>query len=308
MDQSDDEPPAGKSDEQLKLGEYVAFPTVGIKMRQPVGFEKADTFDGFGHRESQSSIMALSIPAPAKKLSAGFTKEAISSRGWVFRDRQEIKIDGVPGVLVHFEQAAGGKVFLKWSVVFGDEDRSTIITATFPKELEKKESARLKAVLLTTRLERVEKPAPGTDLPFSLVPSKKLKSTTGISKTLVYTKEGTFPARSPRDPLFIVTQSVGKPGAGDQKTFAERRLRQTAHTKELSIRSSENIAVDGFKGYETIAEAKDEKSDTPLVVYQVMLFRGDSYVIMQGLVGVEHCDEYLPEFKAMARSLKWKKP
>jgi hypothetical protein len=39
-----------------------------------------------------------------------------------------------------------------------------------------------------------------------------------------------------------------------------------------------------------------------------MLFEDDSYVLVQGLVGAELADGYLPEFKAMARSLKRKQP
>lgn len=42
---------------------------------------------------------------------------------------------------------------------------------------------------------------------------------------------------------------------------------------------------------------------TVLIVYQVMLFGEDSYILITGLVGVDLWDEYLPEFKALARSL-----
>jgi len=43
-----------------------------------------------------------------------------------------------------------------------------------------------------------------------------------------------------------------------------------------------------------------------LNIYQVILFDESSYFLMQGLVGAELRDEYLPEFKEMARSFKQK--
>lgn len=45
------------------LGDYVGFPACGIKIRQPEGLEKQDSFDGFGDPDTQASIMAVSIRA-----------------------------------------------------------------------------------------------------------------------------------------------------------------------------------------------------------------------------------------------------
>jgi len=90
----------------------------------------------------------------------------------------------------------------------------------------------------------------------------------------------------------------------DKRKYAERRLRETAHTKIISVKSTGPITIDGLDGYETLAEAQDVKSGTPLVLYQVILFDEDSYILLQGLVGADLREEYLPEFKAMARSLR----
>ncbi len=287
---------------------YVRFPTVGIKLQQPEGFEKASSFDGFGQPETTSSVMALSIPGPFSKLTAGFTHEQMKARGWTLLSRQDIKIDGLPGILVHFEQPAGGIVFLKWSVVFGDDQKTTIVTATFPKTLAQELSARLKSAVLSTRLDRSPAPAPGADLPFTLEVSPKLKLSPGISKTLVYTTDGIIPTKLPKEPLFIVAPSLGRVAIADKQQFAEQRLYKTAHTKRVSIKSTAAIIIDGLNGYESLAEAEDAKSGTPLILYQVILFDGGSYILIQGLVGAELQDEYLPEFRSMVRSLQRRQP
>ncbi len=69
----------------------------------------------------------------------------------------------------------------------------------------------------------------------------------------------------------------------------------------------EGYTIDGLDGYELLANAEDSGSGTPLAVYQVILFDDNSYLLMQGIVGAKTKTKYLPEFKAMARSLKRKR-
>jgi len=85
-----------------------------------------------------------------------------------------------------------------------------------------------------------------------------------------------------------------------------QRLFQTALTKISSVTSNNKITIDRLDGYEIVADAEDADSGTPLTVYQVILYDDGSYILMQGLVGTNLADEYLPEFKRLARSLKRK--
>jgi hypothetical protein len=301
-------PSSDAGGEKSDLGEYVSFPAVGIKIRQPVGFEKADTFDGFGEPETQSSIMAITLPGPYSQLTAGFTKEQMKTRGWALQSRDEVKVNGVAGILVHFEQPAGGEVFLKWSFVFGDDQKTTMVTAAFPKAHEQALSAKLKAAVLSLRPERAAPPDPGADLPFTLAATPKLKLAPAINRTLAYTKDGVSMIKAPGDPVFVAAPSLGPVIIGDRQKFAEQRVVGIVHTKHVKVTSIEAITIDGLDGFESLAEAEEEMSGTPLVLYQVVLFDEDSYVLMQGHVGTKLREEFLPEFKAIARSFRRKQP
>ncbi len=269
------------------LGDYVSFPACGIKIQQPEGFEKADNFDGFGEPETQSSIMAISLPAPYSQVTAGFTKEQMKTRGWVLLSRDDVKVNGLAGILVHFEQPRGEEVFLKWSFVFGDDKKTTMVTAAFPKVQERELSARLKSAVLSLRPDRVTPPDPGADLPFTLAATPKLKLSPGINRTLAYTKDGVFMIKSPGDPLFIATSSVDQVIVGDRRKFAEQRVIGTVHAKQVKVKSSDAITIDSLDGFESVAEAEEALSGTPLVLYQVVLFDAESYFLMQGHVGAE---------------------
>jgi hypothetical protein len=267
----------------------------------------ADSFDGFADPGTQSSVMAVDLPGPYAKTTAGFTQEHMQARGWTLRSREDMTVDGLPGILVHFEQPLGGQAFLKWCLAFGDDRRTILVTAAFPRTQAQELCARLKSAVLSTRLDGA--PDPQASLPFTVAASPKLKPAPGPTRTLTYTRGGVTPVKSPKDPMFIVVPALGEFVIEDKIEFAEQLLRETAPTKVkgLSVKSTSAITIDGRCGYESLAEAQDAESAAPLAVYQVILFDGDSYLLMMlGRVGAELRDEYLPEFKAMALSLKRK--
>lgn len=291
--------PLGLADSQ---GHDVSFPDTGIVLRQPVGFDVATNFEGFQQPNTQSSVMIVRIPGPFSEVTRGFTAEPMKAQGLTLVSKETIEICGTQGMLLHLTQTAYGTVFAKWLVAWGDEKATMMITATFPRDREGELSDQLKSVVLSARVGAAPTPAPGADIGFAITASEKLTATRGIGKMLAYTKDGVIPSASPEDPLFVVAPSVSQIPISDPRQFSIQRIHQTAQTKINSIRSTDEISIDGLDGFEIVADAVDANSGTPLIVYQVVLFQESSYVLIQGLVGARMQDDYLPEFKAMARS------
>jgi hypothetical protein len=293
--------PISKND---KKSQYTSFATAGIKLIRPEGFESAENFDGFQQTSTQSSVMATTIPGPFSKVTSGFNTEQLKARGMILNRKENILIDGSNGILINLTQAAYGVEFAKWIIIFGNEKETKIVTATFPKAQAAKLSPILKSAVLSARNDSTPPPTLGSDVGFKIAASSKLKLTRVISKMLMYTKDGTIPAKSPEDPLFIVAPSFSEVAVFDRKEFATRRLSQTTSIKINSVTSTDAVAIDGLDGYEIVADAQDSSSDTPITVYQVMLFDHKSYILIQGIVGTNLRDKYLSEFKSMARSFK----
>lgn len=287
--------------------QYISFPAAGVKLIRPDGFDDAENFHGFQQPSTQSSVMVLMIPGPFSETTGGFTAEQLKTRGMTLVSKTNVEIDGNTGVLIGVTQTAYGTEFAKWIVAFGNEKETKMVTATFPKAHKDKLSAQLRSVVLSVRLDISAPPTPGADVGFTIAASDKLKLTRGLGKMIVYTKDGVIPAKSPEDPLFIAAPSLSKVPIQDKRQFSVQRLFQTAHTKISSVTTTNAITIDGLDGYELVADAEDADSGTPLIVYQVILFDDDSYVLIQGLVGAKVSAEYLPEFKAMARSLTRKR-
>ena len=247
--------------------------------------------------------MAVLIPGPLSEVTRGFTAETLISRGMTLDSKEEINIDGHTGMLVGATQDAYGISFGKWIVAFGDEQETRMVTATFRASEGSSTSRELKAIVLGTRVDDTPPPLPGADLRFTLVGSEKMKLTRGFGKMLIYSKDGVIPAKSPEDAFFIAVPSLSEVPIRDKREYAMRRLAEMPDMTIKSVSFNNKITIDGMDGYELIATAEDEKTGIPLTVYQVMLFNDGEYILVFGSVGARIEDEYLPEFKAMARSL-----
>ena len=295
-----------KAAENAQLGDHVVFASLGVKLRLPSGFAQDKTFDGFSLPEKKASVMILSLPGPFAQIAQGFTAENMKPRGLTLLGKTEQKVGNLPGMLVQFDQSAGGIDFRKWALLYGTDAKTTFITATFPVSEEAQFSEQLKACLLSATAADDPAAAEDATLPFTLAMPTKLKRVAGVSRTLVFNKQGKLPNPSPADPLFIAAPSLGTGNYPGTKETAERRLHQMAQIKNVKITSTKPVTIGGIDGFESLAAAEDKESGDPLAIYQVMVFHEGGYFLLVGLIGSQHGEEYLPEFKTLAHSLKLK--
>jgi hypothetical protein len=296
-----DNTPIDKTERQDR---YISFPTAGVKLIRPDGFEPANLYNGFQQPSTKSSVMVTTLPGSFSQIVSGFTAAQLKARGLMLKSKQNISIDGNPGLLINLTQSAYGNEFTKWIAIFGTEKETKIVTAAFPTARAAKLSARLKSAVLSAKLDVASPTAISADIGFTIAASDKVKSVPGVGKMRVYTKDGVIPAKSPADPLFIAAPSFSEVVISDRREFAIERLLKTSQIKIDAVPTATAIKIDGLDGYEILADAKDATSDTPIVVYQVMLFDNRSYILMQGLVGTNVRTEYLPVFQSMARSFQ----
>ena len=284
----------------------VAIEGTGLSLQQPQGFERAEAFHGFQQESTGSSVMVTIIPGPFAEVTKGFTKETLATRGIGLLSKRDVRIANQAGLLLNLSQNAYGQEFQKWISVTGDETKTQVVTATFPTSKSGELSEAMRAVVLSATPLSTTGDTPS--LPFEIGTVEGLvnvKRFAAMGKMVAFTKDGRIPAAQPTDPLFIVAPSLGDVPIDDQRTFAERRLNQTAHTKIDSIERVSDISIDRIKGIEIEAIGRDQKSENELMVYQVMLFpKEGGYILMTGLVGNSERDDYLPKFKSLARTYR----
>jgi hypothetical protein len=285
--------------------EVIDFPEVGLKIPKPGGFEKATSFYGFQQATSSSSVLLSKVPAPFSEIRKAINKNRFAQEQLSLIAQQPIKISNKNGLLLQVEQSVFSQKVQKWIVVFGDDQNTYWITAAFLQENAHKLSDLLKKTILAATVSSSQTNV--TSLPFTINPVAGLTMAQSLSggKAVAFTKDGQIPQTSPQDPIFIVAPSLGDVLVLDRKSFANRRLYQYRGTKINSIESSNEISIDNLSGWETEATGQDQKTKTPLKLYQVMLFpEQGGYILMTGIVGAKQAHIYIPKFKAIAQTYK----
>lgn len=267
-----------KAQTSQEMPPLVSFPEVGVAIIQPPGFEKADSFFGFQQPSTGASVLVLRLPGPFEAVTKGFTKTALAERGLTLHSKDAIQIEGRSGLQVHISQQAFGQEFLKWAVLFGDMEQTTMIIASLPQSHAAELSESLQRVIQSVSTTQIV--AHTTSLPFQIEVAPSLSLVEGLANgnTFLFTQTGTVPTQNPEEPLFVVAFSladvrvIGNQKELARKEFAQQRLFNMSQTEVDSLQSSIPITIDGLDGYELIATGKDKKTQTPLSLYQVMLF------------------------------------
>jgi hypothetical protein len=290
-----------------QLGARVSFPEVGLTLPQPIGFQKATLFYGFEQSATSSSILLSVIPGPYAEVTKGFDKKGLATKNISLLSRQNIKIAQQPGVLLHLSQLVNGQTFLKWVVVFGDAQKTTLVTANFLKKNSGKLSEPLKRAVLAVSPTTVVSSGAST-LPFRVTGVEGLvfvQKVAGFGKIAAFTKDGNIPNVSPADPFFLVTPSLNAQLVSDKKGLATKRLYSYPKVDITTIKSMNEISIDNIPGWELVADAQDQSSKIAVKIYQVMLFPEEGgYVLMTGIVGDKQSELYLSKFRAIALSYK----
>ena len=300
-------PAAAKNAPPAEEKKAEARPVRGTRLSlvPPEGFVESPRFSGFQKDETGSSIMVVEMRMRFGLVTQAFEPGPMASKGMKLLGKEALTLDGGQAVLAHLEQEYAGVTYRKWMLALGDEQGSALVTATYRAEQEARESASLKAAVLSARRDR-ETEAPPMEPGFTLGPTPGLRRAEQFQTAVLYTLNGLLLGNAPEDPLLVVAPSLGDPGALDPKAFSEKRLQQTASVKDVVVESGAPVEIDGLKGYELLGRAKNSHTGAPLVLYQVLLLDEGRYFLLQGRVGEARRQEYLPHFQAAARSFQRK--
>lgn len=277
-----------------------------VSLAPPADFMPSAQFPGYMQESTESSIMVTEIPGPLAEVSTGFSRPAeLAKKGMTLQNKEEIIVDGRTALLLQIWQVAAGREFLKWILVFGNENETVMVVSAFLKRHENELSEKMRASLLTVTWDSEKSVSPTEGLSFSLSEKRKMKPAKRIANKLIYTKDGIMPNEGGDAPLFIIGQSTAKVNVDDPESFAKLILLQNDSFTDIEIEQSSEVLIDSLSGYEILAKGLDKKSKQPTVIYYTMLFEDQNYFFfMLGMVGSEQREAYLPAFKEMAGSFR----
>jgi hypothetical protein len=290
---------------QLSFGQtakHVKIAGTKCSLVPPVGFVAATSFSGFQEAETGASIMITQLPAPYQSVVDGFTAEALKARGMELVSKQTIDFNNSKATLINLTQTSNGINYLKQILVFGIANETVLVNGIYPESARSNE-AKIKEALLSTVYDPAQDDDPAAAAAFSLdTRDTEFKIAKFMSGSLLYSTDGKIPTERA---TLIVGSSTGNVAAGQQKQYAEDRIKKLPRGEFSLIKEVKEITIDNLKGYEIVAEGKS-KDDKPELVYQVMLFndKGEYYIILGQ--AKEDREKNLAAYRQIARTFKRK--
>lgn len=153
----------------------VAVPGTKVALEPPPGFTLADRFPGFQRADVNASIVVSEMPAPVAEIQQSMHKENLAKRNIVLLESHMITHAGADALLVKVSQQALGDTYLKWMLVTGDAQTTTLVVGTFRSDTETELSAPLRQAVLSTTLDAARPQDHFEGLLFRIEPSAKLK-------------------------------------------------------------------------------------------------------------------------------------
>ena len=269
--------------------ETVFPPGSRVGLVPPQGFVTGKTFKGFADVEKSAMILITELPASAyQALEDRIAAEQLEKQGITVELREPITLATGPAFLVSGRQEAGGIAFRRW-VLFGSTPELTaIISAQVPEAAQETyPEAAMRAALATFAVRAKAPVEEQLDLlPFTV------SDLAGFRFVRVLPGNAALLTDGPDDGVEIAEQplvliSIGRnapaAGASERDRFARGVLAETPGVKDVRLTRSEPLRVGGAPGHEILAEAKDVKTGTDVMVAQWLRFGASGHLRMTGM-------------------------
>lgn len=284
--------------------EPTSVPGTSVAIVVPSGYEVSKSVTGFESSDRRSSIQVFELPISYASLNAAQSDSSFGVRGEEVLSSDEVTVAGIRGRMIQTRNRSGEVLVDAWVLLLGSSERSIKIIASYPSALASTHEKSLRQALLSLRWDPNEAIDIHAGRHYTVRETEHLKIVSHANNTYLFTEGGTTGVLQPEDPILIVAESRGQPKIEDLEVFAIERLKQTKALRDIENITGGLVTIGGFPAYELMADARDQRSEIPAKVYQVLIYDGEKFYMIQGLVSELRSDGFLPEFREIAYSFE----
>lgn len=286
-------------------GDPVFPPGSRVGLAAPEGFVPGKTYPGFENREKKALILITELPASAyADLDQKVADEQLWKQGVTVETREPMTLSTGPAFLVTGRQEAEGLLFRRW-ILFGSTPDFTAVIAVQVPDAEKDAypDATIRAALTSFAVRATAPAAEQLDaLPFRLGDLAGFRVARVVAGSAALLTDG--PSESldvAEQPLVLIMAVSGAVPAqpGDRDRFARGILAETRGIKDIRLLRSEPLRIGGQQGYEILAQAKDVKTDSDLMVAQWLRFGHSGHLRVLGMARKDGWSEIFARLRAV---------
>jgi hypothetical protein len=305
----------------------------------PPGMVLSDSFAGFADPEKNAAILIATLPAAAySQLDKTLDVDELHKQGINLEKREPMRLGIGKGFLLTGRQAAGREHYRKWLLVVAAGDITALVSVQIPESDAAYPTNVVRAALATLAVREsvpeqeqlgllpftvgdlagfhVDAVLPGRALVLSAATDEASKDAAKEAPKDASNEGEKASSKEARDSAkeaiarslaarLLITAAPGGPAeADDRGNFARTSFAEIGGIRDVHITMSEPLRIGGQSGYQTMAEAKDARSGTDLMVVQWLRFGSGGFLQMTGIARADVWTSTLSRLRAVRDSIQ----
>jgi len=255
----------------------------------PDGMVKSEAFNGFEDPQKNAAIVIATLPRTAfAQIEKTASTEAMRKQGIKVEKREPMRLAVGKAFLIVGRQVAEKMRLQKWLLIADTADFTVLVTVQVP---EQDKSAYPDAAIRAALSSLAVRASVPDEEQLGLLPFK-------VEDLAGFRVDGTIPGRAlllsdaPKEPsddgkvgtrLLVAAVPGGPSQAEDRENFARIAFNGIAEIKDVRVTLAEPLRIGGQPGHQMMAEAKDSRTGTDIMVVQWLRFGGGGFLQMIGL-------------------------
>jgi len=274
----------------------------------PPGMVVSKNYLGFEDIDKDSAILLASQAAAAyPEIEKSLTAEMLKNQGITIDKREPMQFPFGVGLLISGKQTGDKKRYRKWLLAAQASDLTVLVNAQVPEQETAYPDDVMRAALASVVLRAS---VPDTEklslLPFTVgdLAGFHIQSVLpGRALVLIDNPDGA-PSENYDARMFIAAFPGGPSESDDRAQFARLAFDQIVGIKEVQITMSEPLRLGGQSGFQTMAQAKDSRTNADIMVAQWLRFSGGAFMQMIGMAKAEAWTTALTRLRTIRDSIE----
>ncbi len=268
------------------------FPPASVAgLVPPPGMVVSKTFPGFEDVAKDTAILlTVQPPAVYDELKQGLDTDALKKQGITLEKRVDLKLGFGTATLVVAQQESDKKMYRKWLMLAPAKDVTVVINAQEPVDETAYSDAVMEAALATLALrDSVPDAEKLSLLPFTIGDLAGFHVFNVMPGRAVVLADAPTPgdATAVSVRMFIGAFSGGPTEPDQRAEFARVGFDQITGIENVHITISEPLRIGNQSGFQTVAQAKDSRTGSDIMVAQWLRFGGGSFLQMLGMAATD---------------------
>jgi len=280
----------------------------------PAGMVASDKFDGFVDPEKDAAILITVLPATAyPQIEKTLDVEALRKKGVNLEKREPMQLSFGKGFLLTGRQVADKTRYRKWLLVAEAADLTALVTVQVPEPNSAYPDRVVRAALATLSIRTKVPEAEELDLlPFLVGDLAGFHVDDVLRGRALMLSDRPNDKDAPKEAgaetldarLLIAAVPGASPEPDNRANFAKSAFNEIGGIRDINVTVSEPLRISGQSGYQTMAEAKDARTGTNVMVVQWLRFGGGGYLQMVGIARADAWPRALARLRTVRDSVE----